>query len=89
MAKPKPKKVIVLQERKLGREQAHGQVHEPASDNPLIEIDERLRGLDRLTIVVHEAVHVAMPTLSEKGVIRAAKIVASVLWADHYRRVDQ
>ena len=89
MAKPKPKKVIVLQERKLGREQAHGQVHEPASDNPLIEIDERLRGLERLTIVTHEALHVAMPTLSEKGVIRAAKIVASVLWADHYRRVDQ
>lgn len=89
MAKPSPKKVIVLQERKLGREQAHGQVHEPASDNPLIEIDERLRGLERLTIVTHEALHVAMPTLSEKGVIRAAKIVASVLWADHYRRVDQ
>jgi hypothetical protein len=89
MAKPKPKKVIVLQERKLGREQAHGQVHEPASDNPLIEIDERLRGLDRLTIVTHEAIHVAMPTLSERGVIRVSKLVASVLWADNYRRVDQ
>ena len=89
MAKPKPKKVIVLQERKLGREQAHGIAWDKADDNPLIEIDERLRGLDRLTIVVHEAVHVAMPTLSEKGVIRAAKIVASVLWADNYRRVDQ
>lgn len=89
MPKPKPKKVIVLQERKLGREQAHGQVHNPASDNPLIEIDPRLSGLDRLTIVVHEAVHVAMPGASEKQVIRVAKVVASVLWADHYRRVEE
>jgi hypothetical protein len=64
-------------------------VHEPASDNPLIEIDERLRGLDRLTIVVHESIHVAMPTLSERGVIRVSKLVAAVLWADNYRRVDQ
>ena len=89
MAKPKPKKVIVLQERKLGREQAHGQVHEPDSENPLIEIDPRLTGLERMTIVTHEAVHVAMPGASEKHVIRVAKIVASVLWADRYRRVDQ
>lgn len=89
MAKPKPKKVIVLQERKLGREQAHGIAWDKADDNPLIEIDERLAGLDRLTILVHEAIHVAMPGMSEKQVIRVAKVVASVLWADHYRRVDQ
>jgi len=89
MSKPKPKKVVVLQERKLGREQAHGQVHNPDSDNPLIEIDERLRGLDRLTIVTHEAAHVAMPGASEKQVIRVAKVVASVLWADNYRRVEK
>ena len=89
MAKPKPKKVIVLQERKLGREQAHGIAWDKADDNPLIEIDERLRGLDRLTILCHEAIHVAMPGMSERQVIRVAKIVASVLWADNHRRVDQ
>ena len=89
MAKPSPKKVIVLQERKLGREQAHGIAWDKADDNPLIEIDERLKGLDRLTILVHEAIHVAMPGVSEKHVIRVAKVVASVLWADPYRRVDQ
>ncbi len=86
---PKPKKVIVLTERKLGREQAHGQVWDPDSENPLIEIDPKLKGRDRLTILCHEALHVGMPTASEAEVVRVAKILAAVLWADNYRRADQ
>lgn len=86
---PKPKKVIVLQERKLGREQAHGMVWNPDKDNPLIELDPKLRGLERLTILIHEATHVAFPTMSERQVIRAGKLIAAVLWAENYRRVEQ
>jgi len=86
---PKPKKVIVLQERKLGRERAHGQAVDLGTDNPLIELDPKLAGFERLTILVHEATHVAFPTMSERQVIRAGKLIAAVLWADNYRRADQ
>ena len=86
---PKPKKVIVIQERKLGREGAHGQAVNFDTDNPLIEIDPKLVGRDRLTITVHEAMHVAFPTMSERQVIRAGKLISAVLWAENYRRVDQ
>jgi len=89
MAKPKPKKVIVVQERKLGRERAHGQAVDFDTDNPLIEIDPKLKGKDRLTITIHEATHVAFPTMGERQVIRAGKLIAAVLWAENYRRVDQ
>lgn len=82
-------KLVVLRERKLGREQALGIAWEPDKDNPLIEIDARLRGRERLTILCHEALHVAMPALSERQVIRMAKVLASVLWADNYRQADQ
>lgn len=88
MKKPRRKKVE-LRERKLGRENAHGIVHNPDSDNPLIEIDPRLAGFDRLLITVHEAVHVASPSMAEARVISASKAIASVIWAAGYRRVDQ
>lgn len=87
--KPRPKKVITLTERPLGREGAHGQAVNFNSDNPLIEIDPKLQGRDRLTILVHEAMHVAFPSMPEKQVIRAGKVISAVLWADNYRRADQ
>ena len=86
---PKPKKVIVIQERKLGREGAHGQAVDFDTDNPLIEIDPKLKGKDRLTITIHEAVHVCFPSMPERQVIRAGKVISAVLWADNYRRIDQ
>ena len=86
---PKQKKVIVLQERKLGRENAHGQAIDFDTDNPLIEIDPKLKGRDRLTILCHEVVHVCFPSMPERQVIRAGKLISAVLWADNYRRADQ
>ena len=88
MPSPKRKRVQV-RERKLGRYNALGMAWDWDDDNPLIEVDSRLRGKDRLTIVTHEALHIGMPGMSEKQVIRLAKVVASVLWADNYRRADQ
>ena len=85
--KRKPKPTIV--EKNLGRERVHGQVWGYMDDNPLIEIDARLKGKERLVILVHEAIHVAFPNMNERQVIRAGKLVGSVLWSDNYRRVDQ
>lgn len=80
---------VKVVERNLGREKNHGQVWSWDDTNPLIEIDHRLKGKDRLTILTHEAIHIAFPTLGETAVIKKAKLIASVLWADNYRRVDQ
>ena len=87
--KPKPKKVITLVERKLGREGAHGQAVNFDTDNPIIELSPDLHGRDRLTVLVHEAMHVAFPAMSERQVIRAGKVISAILWADNYRRVEK
>lgn len=91
MIKPKPhkNKKPKIVEKKLGREQAYGQVWNWDDENPLIEIDHRLKNQDRLCILTHEALHCAFPGMSEKSVIRAAKLVSSVLWSDNYRKVEQ
>lgn len=87
MAKRHKRIIVSLKEKRL--DVNHGQVWDYDEDNPLIEIDHRLKGKDRLMILTHEAVHIAFPALGEKKVIRAAKVLASILWADRYRRVDQ
>ena len=84
-AKPKVKRVTV-RERKLGREQAHGMISKLDTDNPLLEIDERLRGFKHLTVLCHEAVHASFPSMAERRVISAGKVIAGILWASNYRR---
>jgi hypothetical protein len=81
-------KKIKLVERKLGRHQAHGMVHNFDRDNPLIEIDERLKGHERLVILCHEALHCAFPKMPEENIIAHSKLIASVIWSGNYRRVD-
>jgi hypothetical protein len=88
MAKRRNQKPIIV-EKKLGREQAYGQVWGWMDDNPLIEIDPRLKNKERMIILIHEAIHVAFPHMTERQVIRAGKLVGSVLWMENYRRVDQ
>jgi hypothetical protein len=85
--KKKRKKVKVI-DKKLGREKLHGQVWGYMDDNPLIEIDPRLKSKERLIILVHEAMHVSFPNMAEKRVIRAGKLIGSILWTDGYRRID-
>ena len=80
-----PKRQIKVIEKKLGQERAWG-----TSDAfGLIEIDERLCEADRLTVLVHEAVHVADPMLTEEQVCRLGKLIGPLLWSQGYRRVRQ
>jgi hypothetical protein len=83
------RKKVQIRERKLGRHNAHGIVHEFDSDNPLIELDTKLKGRDRLVILTHELLHCAFPSLAEKRVIAISKLIAGALWAENYRRIDQ
>lgn len=72
--------------RKLGREQAAGQMR-PGSRT--IEVDERLRGHLRLWTLIHEVLHVLQPEWSEEAIDEHAQVIADTLWAEHYRMVEK
>jgi hypothetical protein len=70
--------------KKLGRERIWGQADEH------IEIDPRLigKGIKHLEVLIHEALHVCFPYMSEEEVEKAGVLLAKTLWSEHYRRVD-
>ena len=80
------KKIKVI-ERKLGREAAWGQA---CITDRVIEIDPRVQNeRRRLTVLIHEAIHLADWDLSEKRVTDIAPKVCKVLWDQGYRRTLQ
>lgn len=90
MSNPK----IIVTERKLGREQAHGQITDiydetgkPLGD--LIEIDPRNTARQRLDTLLHELLHAVRPDWSESRVYRAANKMSRVMWADGWRRIQK
>lgn len=78
------RKKIKLVDRKLGRERALGQAY---SSDKIIEIDPRLRSKVRLSVAIHEALHVVFPDMSENKIDKAAPKIAKTLWDDGYRRI--
>jgi len=74
----------VIKERKLGKHQARGLCW---SDG-VIEIDERLRGMERLEVLIHEIDHHLHPDKSEEDVAKDAETVAKILWQQRVRIVD-
>ncbi len=80
--KRKPIKVI---HRKLGREKVYGQAW---TDFRVIEIDERLTGIDYCDTVIHEVLHCQQPNLPEKTVAENATELAKILWELGFRWVD-
>lgn len=75
-------KVVV---RNLGREKAYGQAF---PDRKLIEIDPRQRPKQYLSTLLHEAIHVSMPDLSEAKVKKLERELRDVIWNHNYRWVD-
>jgi hypothetical protein len=75
---------VVLQ--KLGRSRAHGITY---SDEPdTIYLDPRITGKKHLEILLHEALHLVQPVLTEDEVIQVSVALAKLLWAQDYRRID-
>jgi hypothetical protein len=72
--------------RKLGKEWCWGQAHHDPR-NPLIEIDPRLSPKRTLEVLCHEALHLALPELSESEIDRVGKAVSDVAWSQGYRMV--
>ena len=83
---PKPRTQPKIVERKLGREQAHGQYF-PGSQT--IELDPRLNGKKMLETAVHEALHFVFPFLTEEVVTSSAPKIASIVWKVGYRRITK
>jgi hypothetical protein len=80
-------KTIRLTERKLGKEAALGLCwHGPV---PHIELDPRQASKERLDTLCHELGHCLMPKMSEEDCIKFGQRMASVLWADGWRRIHK
>lgn len=71
--------------RKLGKERAWGQAH---TDSNTIEIDPRLKGRKKMEILIHEALHILNPDMSETKVLDQGRRIANLLWKQHFRQVD-
>jgi hypothetical protein len=84
----KPKTKVKIVETKLGRRQSLGLWEKVNESTSMIAIDERLKGFQRLLIVVHEALHEACRDWTEEKVVSVSEFLASVLWKCDYRHVD-
>ena len=82
MKKPK---VVTKRNLKAGKVPVWGTAK--YSTNPIIELDKGLKGFDHLTILCHEAVHLAFPKMGERKVRESAKLLAATIWSQRYRRV--
>lgn len=60
---------------------AYGITYTQKAARPRIVIHDALRGRHRLTVILHELLHVAFPQASEEVVEQAGKDFAKVLWA--------
>lgn len=81
MSRRRPKVKVV--ERKLGHIGAYGAA---TLQRNLIELDPRMSERRRLTILVHEALHLAKWEMTEREVTRIAPKIGKVLWEQGYRR---
>lgn len=67
--------------RPLGKHGADGL----AWTDQTLEVDCRLENCARLETIVHEAMHMALPWLPEKFILRASRYIAKVVWHMNYR----
>ena len=80
-----PKK-IKLEDKRLGREKAHGLAFHGESK---IQIDPTQCSKMRLDTVLHEGIHILDPNLSELKVRAYANRLAELLWKDRWRRLEK
>lgn len=84
----KSNKKIKIVETKLGNRQSLGLWEQLDAKTSIISIDERLKGFQRLLIVVHEALHETCRDWTEEKVIKVSEFLARVIWECDYRHVD-
>lgn len=76
---------ITIVNRNLRREGALGLAwFDP--EYSLIELDPRMTARRRLTILIHEAMHIAFPSMAESVIDRKSAMIAKLIHQDGYRR---
>jgi len=73
---------IEVKYKKLGRQKAYG-----IADEHII-LDTRLKGKKHLEILIHEALHIIFPELSEDEVVEKSILLTNLLWSESYRKTD-
>ena len=73
---------IEVKYKKLGRQKAYGIAYE------YIILDTRLKGKKHLEILIHEALHILFPKLSEDDVVTKSILLTNLLWSESYRKTD-
>lgn len=86
MSKSKLKKIEIV-ENKLGRQQALG-LWQKTGKSTTITLDPRLKGFQRLMILIHESLHELAPEWTEDKVMHVSEILAGIVWKCDYRHVD-
>jgi hypothetical protein len=85
---PKKSNKVKIVETKLGRRQSLGLWEKVNDKTSKISIDTRLKGFQRLLIVLHEALHETCRDWTEEKVVAVSEFLARVLWECDYRHVD-
>lgn len=75
-------KVII---KNLGR---HGALGLADTEKKVIEIDPRQKPKQYLDTLIHEALHISFPDMSETKVKKVAKEIRDIVWDHNYRWVD-
>ena len=63
-----------------------GTYGECSDQEAIIKIDKRLKGWERLTVEVHEALHACFPMLGEREIRESGWGIVDLLWKMGYRR---
>jgi len=79
------KTVKSITHRKIKKDVARGLAF---TDTGEIHIDERLKGIEHLEILVHEILHIQNPKWGEAKIIGHSKEMSELLWQQGYRRVS-
>jgi hypothetical protein len=61
---------------------------EKPPEEPVMEIDSGLKGRARLETVLHESLHLALPSLPETTVLKVGRYLAMVAWHMGYREKE-
>lgn len=67
----------------------HTEPGERAPTEPILEIDSGLSGRVRLETILHEALHLALPSLPEAAVLKTGRYLAMIAWHMGYREKDE
>lgn len=81
--------MIKIKERKLGRGGKKGYYGFSYPETGIIEIDPRLKSRTYLGTIIHEALHIFFPEMSEDKVNDMGNELTKLIWDKNFRRIQK